>query len=58
MVLDATARCDEPLSHQRLFGWHAALFPTGYSGISQKRVAAWRDDAKGVMQVISGPYGR
>lgn len=58
MVLDATARCDEPLSHKRLFGWHAALFPTGYSGMSQIRVAAWRDDAKGSMQVVSGPYGR
>lgn len=58
MVLDATGRCNEPLSKERLFGWHGALFPTGYSGMSQLCVAAWRDDAKGAMQVVSGPYGR
>ncbi|KWR88139.1 Fic family protein [Cupriavidus sp. IDO] len=58
MVLDATTRCDAPVSVERVFGWHAALFPTGYSGMSKIRVAAWRDDAKGAMQVVSGPYGR
>ncbi|CAG9183776.1 hypothetical protein LMG23992_05079 [Cupriavidus laharis] len=58
MVLDATARCDAPVTAERLFGWHAALFPTGYSGMSKIHVAAWRDDAKGAMQVVSGPYGR
>lgn len=58
MVLDATARCDGPVTAERLFGWHAALFPTGYSGMSKIRVATWRDDAKGAMQVVSGPYGR
>lgn len=58
MVLDASVRCDAPVTAERLFGWHAALFPTGYSGMSKIRVAAWRDDEKGAMQVVSGPYGR
>ena len=47
-----------PLTAGRLFGWHAALFPTGYSGISRIRVGTWRDDTSGPMQVISGPIGR
>lgn len=54
MVLDATGRCDAPLSSERLFGWHAALFPTGFSGLTRIRVGAWREDASGPMQVISG----
>ena len=54
MVLDATGRCDAPLTPERLFGWHAALFPTGFSGLTRIRVGAWRDDSKGPMQVISG----
>lgn len=58
MVLDATANCHAPVSQERLFGWHAALFPTGYSGLSRLRVADWRDDASGPMQVVSGPVGR
>ncbi len=58
MVLDATANCLVPMSRERLFGWHAALFPTGYSGLSKIQVAGWRDDATGPMQVISGPAGR
>jgi Fic family protein len=58
MVLDATARSQAPVSRQRLFGWHAALFPTGYSGLSRINVGAWRDDASGPMQVVSGPIGR
>jgi Fic family protein len=58
MVLDATARCDAPLSMGRLFAWHAALFPTGFSGMSRIQVGAWRDDANGPMQVVSGPIGR
>ncbi|MDH4375972.1 MAG: Fic family protein [Ramlibacter sp.] len=57
MVLDATARCDNPLTTLRLFGWHAALFPTGFSGLSPIGVGAWRDDASGPMQVVSGAYG-
>jgi Fic family protein len=58
MVLDATARCEAALSLDRLLGWHAGLFPTGYSGVVQIRVAAFRDDASGPMQVVSGPVGR
>ncbi|MGH7524252.1 MAG: Fic family protein [Gemmatimonadales bacterium] len=58
MMLDATQRCSEPLTEERLFGWHAALFPTGRSGISNIIIGAWRDDARGPMQVISGPMGR
>jgi Fic family protein len=58
MVLDATSRSAEPLTAERLFGWHAALFPTGYSGISRIAVGQWRDDRDGPMQVVSGPSGR
>lgn len=58
LVLDATANCHAPVSRERLFGWHAALFPTGYSGLSRIRTGAWRDDAGGPMQVVSGPIGR
>lgn len=58
MVLDATQQYAQPLTAQRLWGWHAALFPTGYSGLSPIRVGAWRDDAQGPMQVVSGPLHR
>ncbi|NPT41796.1 DUF4172 domain-containing protein [Paraburkholderia sp. 1N] len=58
MVLDATLNCSAEVSKERLFGWHAALFPTGFSGMSRISVANWRDDSKGPMQVVSGPIGR
>ena len=58
MVLDATTHYSEPLTAKRLFGWHAALFPTGHSGLRRIRAGAWRDDAKGPMQVVSGPVHR
>lgn len=58
VMLDATQRYAAPLTAERLFAWHGALFPTGRSGLVQIRVAAWRDDAAGPMQVISGPIGR
>jgi len=58
MVLDAMAHCDAALTKDRLFGWHAALFPIGYSGLSQIHVGTFRDDASGPMQVVSGPIGR
>lgn len=58
MVLDATQNHASRLSAQRLFGWHAALFPTGYSGLAKIRVGAWRTDAQGSMQVVSGPLNR
>lgn len=58
MVLDATGKAMAPLTAERLFGWHAALFPTGYSGINRINIGAWRNDANGPMQVISGSIGR
>ena len=58
MMFDATQNYDKPLTKERLSGWHASLFPAGYSGVSKIRVGAWRDDRKGPMQVISGPVGR
>lgn len=58
MVLDATQRHHEPLTVDRLFGWHAALFPTGYSSLTKIGVGRWRDDAQGPMQVVSGPLHR
>jgi Fic family protein len=58
MVLDATSRSADALTAGRLFGWHAALFPTGYSGLSQIAIGQWRDDADGPMQVVSGPVER
>lgn len=58
MVLDATQRNQEPLTAERLFGWHAALFPTGFGGLTRIRVGAWRNDASGPMQVVSGPVQR
>jgi Fic family protein len=58
MMLDATRRYDQPLTRGRLFGWHAALFPTGRSGMKPIRVGKWRDDSAGPMQVISGPVGK
>ena len=58
MMLDATQRYDQPLSRERLFGWHAALFPTNRSGMHRIAVGAWRDDRSAPMQVVSGPVGR
>ena len=58
MVLDATTRASAPLTAERLFGWHAALFPTGYSGLTRIAVGQWRTDAEGPMQVASGHMGR
>ena len=58
MMLDATQNYAEPLTAERLLGWHAALFPTGRSGKRKIIVGAWRDDSSGPMQVVSGPVGR
>lgn len=58
MMLDATQKYDEPLTAERLFAWHAALFPTGRSGMAKITVGAWRDDKGGPMEVISGPFGK
>jgi len=58
MMLDATTHYTQPLTADRLFGWHAALFPTGRSGLRKITVGNWRDDSSGPMQVVSGPIGR
>ncbi len=58
MILDATENFAEPLTDERLFGWHAALFPTGRSGIHKITVGAWRTGQAGAMQVVSGAEGR
>ena len=58
MMLDATQRYDLPLTKDRLFGWQAALFPTGWSNLYKITVADWRKDATGPMQVVSGPPGK
>lgn len=57
MTLDATQNCFKPLTAERLFDWHAALFPTGRSGMQKITVANWRTDSKGPMQVVSGAVG-
>jgi Fic family protein len=58
ILIDATQNHGRKLTAERLFGWHAALFPTGYSGMHKIQVADWRDDREGPMQVVSGPMGR
>ncbi len=58
MMLDATQRYDQPLTQERLFAWHAPLFPTGRSGMRRITVSAWRDESAAPMQVVSGPVGR
>ena len=58
MMLDATRHYDRPLTAERLFAWHASLFPTGRSGMSAIKVGGWRDDKTGPMQVVSGPMGK
>ncbi len=57
MLVDATKNYDKPLTSQRLFGWQASLFPSGYSGIYKIQVGQWRKNQE-PMQVISGPIGR
>lgn len=58
MMLDATQKYDMPLTKVRLFGWHAALFPSGWSNLHKITVADWRKDTTGPMQVVSGPMGK
>ena len=53
MMLDATRNWNKPMTEKRLFAWHAALFPTGYSGLVKIRVGKYRDDSEGPMQVVS-----
>jgi Fic family protein len=58
VMMDATRGYRGPLNEERLFGWHAALFPTGRNGMQRITVGNWRGDANGPMQVVSGSYGR
>jgi Fic family protein len=58
LMLDATQYCYKPLTAERLFNWHAALFPTGRSGMYKITVANWRTDSTGPMQVVSGAMGK
>jgi Fic family protein len=58
LMLDAAQKYAEPLTKARLFGWHAALFPTGYSGMVKITAGAWRKDVRGPMRVVSGAIGR
>jgi Fic family protein len=58
MMLDATQKFDLPLTEERLFSWHAALFPTGRSGINKIDTGRWRNDRGGPMQVTSGSVGK
>ena len=58
MMIDATQNCFKPLTTDRLFDWHAALFPTGRSGMTKITVADWRKDTTGHMQVVSGAMGK
>jgi len=58
MMIDATRNYARPLTSERLRGWQAALFPTSRSGLRKVAVGAWRDDASGPMQVVSGPFGK
>jgi len=58
MMLDATQNFAAHLTDQRLYGWHASLFPTGHSGINRIAVGQWRPPEAGPMQVVSGPLGK
>lgn len=58
VMLDATRKYKAPLTDERLFGWHSALFPTGRSGMQRITVGGWRTKASGPMQVVSGAIGR
>src|SRR6185295_1227231 len=58
MIVDATQNYSASLTAERLFGWHASLFPVGYSGLRKIEVGKWRNDARGPMQVVSGAIGK
>lgn len=58
IMLDATQQSGKPLTKERLFDWHAALFSTGRSGMRRITVGGWRSAESGPMQVVSGPIGR
>jgi Fic family protein len=58
VMLDATQNYEKPLTRERLFGWHSALFPYGWSGMYRIVTGRWRDDSTGPMQVVSGALGK
>ncbi|MCX6972684.1 MAG: Fic family protein [Verrucomicrobia bacterium] len=58
MMIDATRKYEEGLTAERLCSWHAALFPSGRSGMQRITVGSWRTEESGPMQVVSGPMGR
>lgn len=58
VLLDALWKCREPVTESRLFGWHASLFPSGFSGLSRIEPGTWRTGRTGAMRVVSGPHGR
>jgi len=58
MMMDAMQHFDKPLTTDRLFNWHSALFPAGRSGMYKITVADWRNDSTGPMQVVSGAMGK
>lgn len=58
LMLDATQNYGADLTAERLFNWHASLFPTGRSGMRKIVVGGWRTPESGAMQVVSGPIGR
>lgn len=58
LMLDAITNYDKELSKERLFSWHASLFPEGRSGMYNIKAGSWRDDSTGPMQVVSGALGK
>jgi Fic family protein len=58
VLLDATQNYERQIASERLFGWHAAMFPGGHSGLHKITVGDWRSSHAGPMQVISGPMGK
>ena len=58
VLLDALWKCRDPVTEPRLFGWHASLFPSGFSGLSRIEVGTWRTGRTGAMRVVSGPHGK
>ena len=58
MMLDATQKYQDPITKDRMCGWHAALFPAGRSGMHKITVGEWRGDEHGPMQVVSGAMGK
>jgi Fic family protein len=58
LMLDATKKYDKELTKERLFSWHASLFPAGQSGMYKIITGNWRDDSTGPMQVVSGALGK